>query len=976
MGKKRNLKIIMLIFSCFFIIGIGISPLFNVNPPILNSEKNQDSIIDNSPDLLLSQNELDRVQWEDDQYANPGFETWTGNNAYYWGELLTQHRYQWFANSPWPVNEGSQSMGTEVRSYQQDSVAQGGWTQGGFTASLINLTLTFDWYLDSNSEPLVDRGQFYIRLQFDNSRWIEYYLNGTTSNTNSSTTVMYFLDEPSQTWNSFSRNVTEDYESASLFPAVDPLTNLTYIYILGYHRGYSDGYVRWFVDDFNLVNELSIGDVVSIGGSTRNGNFESSSNWNNYGNTDGSNAIPTTDVVSGSLAMNTTVFSEGNGSRTRIINYPRSRITSDNPGVLELNWKIDKFIKTGTDISSYVHFRLRNNTNQFNFYLYLAYADGYFVNNETSSYRLHVPQFNETGTWNFHNLSIWDTLSPYFHTDEIIVESIYLYTIANPAGSVLSVLFDDVSVKSSIINDRDYEDQYETGDEIRGWGTGINEYSFFTVTDLTHSGSKAANYSASGTSQSISQYLGITKLQPNNELYLDVWWNLQNFTFSVGSYANIRIRLSNGYLIYYYFGYDTLGSNTSYTVRFVVDGANTTNTWTQLKRNITQDYEAVFGPVPVDIFLERVYIEIHGGSGTYTEYLLDDFYFYIDLEPTIKNVTRTPTSPIYTQSVDVQADVLDSNLDIVLLHYRVDSGSWVNQTMSFQSGNTYQATIPSQVYDSEVEYFVSANDTTRKTSTKIDDNGSYFSYTVEDTIDPILSNNQQEPTLPTYIDSVNITIEATDAGSGVQQVVLYYRIDGGSFQQITMSLLTGDTFNATIDTQSWNTLVEYYFNATDSAENSVIDNNASNYYKYTVNDNANPSFTITTPTDGVTVNETITITINPNDDGSSVSHVEIYIDSSLVSNLTASPYEYIWNTTAVTNGSHEIRIVVYDGAGNQHEQTINVTVQNTIETTDTTDTTGGTPPPLPIITIFMVLGGVGAIILVIVIVFLQRKKIV
>ncbi|MHA1917724.1 MAG: hypothetical protein ACTSUV_05360, partial [Candidatus Ranarchaeia archaeon] len=317
MGTKTKYKSLILIFSILFVIGIGVSPFFNMNPLTLNNEGKLDSISNNASNLLLSTNELDRVQWEETQYGNDGFETWTGNNAYYWSEHASQHRYHWYANSPWPVNEGSQSIGMQAKSYQQDSIANARWWQGGFTATLVNLTLTFDWYLESNGDPQVDRDQFYIRCQLDNGKWIEYWLNGTTSVGNVSTAVYYLLDEPSQTWNTLSRNITDDYVNAPGFGS--PIgVNLIYVYIDMYNRGYSTEYTRAFIDDFNLVNELSVGDVTWIGGSTRNGNFESTVDWKLTGNGDGSNIKPTTDAATGTYAVNCSTFSQGNTSSTTL----------------------------------------------------------------------------------------------------------------------------------------------------------------------------------------------------------------------------------------------------------------------------------------------------------------------------------------------------------------------------------------------------------------------------------------------------------------------------------------------------------------------------------------------------------------------------------------------------------------------------------------------------------------------------------
>jgi hypothetical protein len=94
-----------------------------------------------------------------------------------------------------------------------------------------------------------------------------------------------------------------------------------------------------------------------------------------------------------------------------------------------------------------------------------------------------------------------------------------------------------------------------------------------------------------------------------------------------------------------------------------------------------------------------------------------------------------------------------------------------------------------------------------------------------------------------------------------------------------------------------------------------------------------PTVSITAPTGGATVSGTTTVTASASDNVG-VSKVEFYIDGTLKSTDTSSPYSYDWNTTTYTNSSHSIYAKAYDAANNVGtSSTVTVTVSNSVSTT-------------------------------------------
>jgi hypothetical protein len=75
------------------------------------------------------------------------------------------------------------------------------------------------------------------------------------------------------------------------------------------------------------------------------------------------------------------------------------------------------------------------------------------------------------------------------------------------------------------------------------------------------------------------------------------------------------------------------------------------------------------------------------------------------------------------------------------------------------------------------------------------------------------------------------------------------------------------------------------------------------------------------------VSGTVTVQASASDNVG-VTEVRFYIDGSLKTTDTSSPYSYSWDTTGYSDGSHAVKAVAYDAAGNNAEDTNTVTVSN------------------------------------------------
>jgi len=92
-------------------------------------------------------------------------------------------------------------------------------------------------------------------------------------------------------------------------------------------------------------------------------------------------------------------------------------------------------------------------------------------------------------------------------------------------------------------------------------------------------------------------------------------------------------------------------------------------------------------------------------------------------------------------------------------------------------------------------------------------------------------------------------------------------------------------------------------------------------------DNNPPTLSIQSPTSGITVGLTLTVSVQANDI-SNISRVEFYLHNVLVHTTYTAPFQWAWDTTKYPNGEYTITVKAYDAIGNVKSRDITVTVNN------------------------------------------------
>ncbi|MHA1126890.1 MAG: hypothetical protein ACTSO7_16135, partial [Candidatus Heimdallarchaeota archaeon] len=207
--------------------------------------------------------------------------------------------------------------------------------------------------------------------------------------------------------------------------------------------------------------------------------------------------------------------------------------------------------------------------------------------------------------------------------------------------------------------------------------------------------------------------------------------------------------------------------------------------------------------------------------------------------PLIAHVGIYPQNPNDTSIVRVLSDITDSNdISYAIVTYRVNSGSWINESMFTLTDDVFEAIIDVFSYGSFVEYLIIAVDNSSNHNIAINDNSGlyyYFNVGASDVTPPVISDIHVSLQPPIEGLAFSIRCNATDE-SGISSVWIIYRVNYDSWIIRRMDLLEGDTYSHAFDPLLANDFVEYYFYAYDDyqQQNEAYDDNNGNYYNFLV----------------------------------------------------------------------------------------------------------------------------------------------
>ncbi len=197
--------------------------------------------------------------------------------------------------------------------------------------------------------------------------------------------------------------------------------------------------------------------------------------------------------------------------------------------------------------------------------------------------------------------------------------------------------------------------------------------------------------------------------------------------------------------------------------------------------------------------------------------------------PSIYNFHIEPTEVTSQDNITIFVEVDDpSGIFEVVLYYAVnDQNNWQSIYMMYQSGNTYSVTIGPYNNHDTIYLYVTATDNSSNRNTAYDDNnGNFYIIYISDNNNnddfdgPYISNPYySDPLIPNTL--IEIFVEAEDL-SGVLEVALSFRVGNEPWQKVTMNKVDQQKYSVQIGPFDNDTLVEYYFTATDNSPNHNI----------------------------------------------------------------------------------------------------------------------------------------------------------
>src|SRR3984957_9075586 len=170
---------------------------------------------------------------------------------------------------------------------------------------------------------------------------------------------------------------------------------------------------------------------------------------------------------------------------------------------------------------------------------------------------------------------------------------------------------------------------------------------------------------------------------------------------------------------------------------------------------------------------------------------------------------------------------------------------------------------------------------------------------------------------------VNLTAVASDSGTlnGVQ-----FRVDGNNVGPDLAASPYAYVLDSSTLSNGSHTITAA---ATDNAGNFATSAPVAIKVDNTMKDTTPPAVSITAPTSGAKVSGVVAVTANASDNVS-VAGVQFELDGANVgAPALAAPYAYSWDTSKSANGSHTLKAIATDGAGNSTTSAVvTVTVNN------------------------------------------------
>ncbi len=209
--------------------------------------------------------------------------------------------------------------------------------------------------------------------------------------------------------------------------------------------------------------------------------------------------------------------------------------------------------------------------------------------------------------------------------------------------------------------------------------------------------------------------------------------------------------------------------------------------------------------------------------------------------PVIYSVSPEEWTPEYNESTKILVNVTDteSGLMNVSLIYTQDENTWNVIPMYSTLSGLWEGILPAHPYDTVVKFYIYAEDYANH-STVENNNSAYFQIRSIDSYPPELLSVSWSPQNPIVNQSITITCDIQDNGSGVDSVLLMYKINEGGYSHYDMQLSNGH-YVSTIPALKNSGTIYFYLIVSDKAGNMETLKNGSTDWSIIVSSGSTPS---------------------------------------------------------------------------------------------------------------------------------------
>jgi len=163
--------------------------------------------------------------------------------------------------------------------------------------------------------------------------------------------------------------------------------------------------------------------------------------------------------------------------------------------------------------------------------------------------------------------------------------------------------------------------------------------------------------------------------------------------------------------------------------------------------------------------------------------------------------------------------------NFIILKDEIAKGQWLNYQLDLvHDYESLTGSLPDTALDHV--YFVALASKTNRLTVFLDDVYIYYDPA------PGVSDVGHEPATPVFNDFITVTATVVDAT--LESVVLYYRVDNGTWMTQAMSQLDNSPFLGSLTNLSVDSVVEYYITATDAFGKTTNAMNGTDYFSFVV----------------------------------------------------------------------------------------------------------------------------------------------